>query len=492
MTVHLMFPDRDFESKEKPCFGQDDLVKDLELDRILSEMSGKDRVIRESCTSALLYPLQSIREIRWRQENMRDALENPAAVRKLYDITVEAEERRKHSWCWLSPKNAMRRNFSDAVELLRLYTEMLARLRAVADREKDGFHAEGFLALLNMLQKELSDDYLHRIRAQLEELKCGEGMLISFQLGPDLRTTDYVLRRKNQKGFKRRWKFAPSFTLPPRDDAGARDLTGREERAVPEATGALAQSAEHLRSFFSRLRKELAFYVGGIRLAESLRARSLSVCIPELLAPASRDRSWQGLYDVALALTKKEAVTGNDLQTEHKSLYIITGANQGGKSTFLRSIGQSQLMAQCGLFVGAESFTTPLRRGIYTHFTREEDASMKNGKLAEELCRMDAIADHLGRDDLMLFNESFASTNEREGSEIGHGITEALVENGVEVFSVTHLYTFAVSFIGKNDVEFLRARRREDGRRSYRIERGEPLKTAFGEDLYQKIFKEDS
>lgn len=105
---------------------------------------------------------------------------------------------------------------------------------------------------------------------------------------------------------------------------------------------------------------------------------------------------------------------------------------------------------------------------------------------------MDAIADHLGRDDLMLFNESFASTNEREGSEIGHGITEALVENGVEVFSVTHLYTFAVSFIGKNDVEFLRARRREDGRRSYRIERGEPLKTAFGEDLYQKIFKEDS
>ena len=491
MIVHLMFPDRDFDYKERPCFGQDDLVKDLELDRILSEMSGKDRVIRESCTAALLHPLQSVREIRWRQENMRDALKNPNAARELYAVTVEAEERRKHSWCWLSPKNAVRRNFSDAVELVRLYTEMLARLRAVADREKAGFHAEGFHALLDMLQKELSDDYLGEIRSQLEELKCGESMLISFKLRPDLRTADYVLRRKNQKGFKRRWKFAPSFTLPPRDDAGARDLTAREERAVPEATGALAQSAEHLRSFFSHLRKELAFYVGSIRLAESLRARHLSICIPNLLEPASRDRGWQNLYDVALALTTKEAVTGNDIQAEKKNLYIITGANQGGKSTFLRSIGQGQLMAQCGLFVGAESFTAPLRRGVYTHFTRAEDTSMKSGKLAEELERMDAIADHLGRDDLILFNESFASTNEREGSEIGRGITEALTENGVEVFSVTHLYTFAASFIGRDGVEFLRAQRREDGGRSYRIERGRPLKTAFGEDLYQKIFKAD-
>ncbi len=69
-------------------------------------------------------------------------------------------------------------------------------------------------------------------------------------------------------------------------------------------------------------------------------------------------------------------------------LVMITGANQGGKSTFLRSIGLAQLMMQCGMFVPAESLSSNVCDGIFINFKREEDATMKCGKLDEELSRM--------------------------------------------------------------------------------------------------------
>ena len=75
-----------------------------------------------------------------------------------------------------------------------------------------------------------------------------------------------------------------------------------------------------------------------------------------------------------------------------RQLVIITGANSGGKSTFLRSVGVAQLMMQCGLFVTARSYQANVTRGIFTHFIREEDSGMTSGRLDDELRRMSAIA----------------------------------------------------------------------------------------------------
>ena len=126
---------------------------------------------------------------------------------------------------------------------------------------------------------------------------------------------------------------------------------------------------------------------------------------------------------------------------------IITGANQGGKSTFLRSMGLAQLMMQCGMFAPAESFCANVCDGLFTHYRREEDVTMRSGKLDEELSRMNGIVDNVRANSLLLFNESFAATNEREGSEIARQIICALLEKGVKVFFVTHLYEFALWFL---------------------------------------------
>jgi DNA mismatch repair ATPase MutS len=91
---------------------------------------------------------------------------------------------------------------------------------------------------------------------------------------------------------------------------------------------------------------------------------------------------------------------------------------------------------------------------------------------------------------MVLFNESFAATNEREGSEIARQITNALVDNRVKVFFVTHLYDFAYSLYAKRlpNAMFLRAERRPDGMRTFRVIEAEPLQTSYGKDLYDGVF----
>jgi DNA mismatch repair ATPase MutS len=204
----------------------------------------------------------------------------------------------------------------------------------------------------------------------------------------------------------------------------------------------------------------------------------------------ARRHRYSGLYDVCLALSVGRSVVGNTHDADHKSLVIITGANQGGKSCFLRAIGLAQLMMQCGMFVAAEFLAAELCTGLFSHYKREEDATMKSGKLDEELGRMSDIVDSIAPNSMLLFNESFASTNEREGSEIARQVVCALLERRIKVFFVTHLYDFAHRLFDREmgGAIFLRAERRSDGTRTFKLIEGEPLETSYGEDLYREIF----
>ena len=165
-------------------------------------------------------------------------------------------------------------------------------------------------------------------------------------------------------------------------------------------------------------------------------------------------------------------------------------SNQGGKSTLLRSLGLAHLMMQSGMFVGAQSFRADVCAGVFTHYKREEDARMESGKLDEELRRMSEIADQITPHCILLCNESFASTNEREGSEIARQVVRAMLDKQIKVFFVTHMYDLAHGLHAQqlDSALFLRAERQSDGRRSFRLLEREPLPTSYGEDSYRRIF----
>jgi DNA mismatch repair ATPase MutS len=263
-----------------------------------------------------------------------------------------------------------------------------------------------------------------------------------------------------------------------------------EDRGTNLVANALAQSVDHVDGFFVMLRTELAFYVGCLNLSERLAGQGEPTAFPILVPRGERALSARGLYDVCLALTTGQRVVGSDVDADGKSLVMITGANQGGKSTFLRSVGLAQLMTQSGMFVGAQSLRVNVCDGVFTHYKREEDESMESGKLDAELARMSAIANHVTVNCMLLSNKSFASTNEREGSQIARQVVRALLDEGVKVVFVTHMFDLADGFHQQklDTALFLRAERRPDGQRSFKLFPGAPLPTSYGEDSYRKIF----
>jgi DNA mismatch repair ATPase MutS len=281
------------------------------------------------------------------------------------------------------------------------------------------------------------------------------------------------------------------FFVPERDESGMRALSDLTSRGVNSTSSALAQSADHVRSFFEMLRAELGFYLSCLNLRDRLTAKGSPVCFPDPASPvpagAGHARlSARGLYDASLALSLEDGqAVGNDLDADGqmgRQLIMITGANQGGKSTFLRSAGQAYLMMQAGMFVPADSFAASISTAVFTHFKREEDVTMEMGKLDEELDRMSVIAGQITPGCLLLCNESFASTNEREGSEIARQVIRALTEAGIRIIFVTHLYDLAERCYAQHDPAtlFLRGERQPDGRRTFRLPPGDPLPTSYG------------
>jgi hypothetical protein len=494
VKAHLLYPDADFDFMAELPPGHADLIQDLELVTLLTAMAGVDKFRRDVSARVLLTSVTDPGVIRYRQEILADCIAYPDVIRQMYDVAVGALRDKRGVWGFFSSRNPST-ILSGAVNQLDVLVARLRQLRRLADEHAGSFRSAGLTALVSSVQSDLNDEYFDTVAAHLRQLRFRDGVPISAQLDRDNSGITYVLRSGSTRRGWREWvgiepRSVYSFTLHPRDEAGAQALSDLTARGINLVANAAARSADHVTSYFTMLQAELGFYVSCLSLHDQLTARDVPVSFPVPVAAAASppDLSCADLRDTSLAL-HIDPVIGNDVDAAGKSLIIITGASSGGKSTFLRSVGQAQLMLQAGMFVTARSFRSSVCTGVFTHFIREEDASMVSGRLDEELLRMSGVADHLGPDCLVLFNESFAATNEREGSEIGRQVVKALLQAGVRVCFVTHQFDFADSFRREqpDTTLFLRAPREPDGQRTFRLELAEPLPTSFGQDIYYRI-----
>lgn len=495
MKVHLLHPDREADAA-LPENAQA-LVEDLGLEPLFAAMAQGDALFADVVRSTLLSGVAGeSATILYRQEALADCIAHPRAVQELFACAsqgiADAKRLAPYSIYMRSPNSILH----SALRIVGALSATLRRLREIAAEAGGEFRSEAFRSLFAMLQRELDDDFFREVERHRADLAFPGGVLMSASLGAGNRGGGYVLRaHPTQRGswlerLVARRPEGHSFTVADRDESGHRSLSTLRDRGVHLVANALAQSNDHILGFLHALRKELAFYIGCLRLRERLAAKGLPTCMPVPAPQSERRHAFEGLYDVSLALQKEEAVVGSDADAGDCCVVVITGANRGGKSTFLRSVGQAQLMMQAGMFVPARAFAANVSDGVFTHFRREEDASMQSGKLDEELSRMRDIVARLRGDSLLLLNESLSSTNEREGSEIARQIVSALSEKRIQVFFVTHLYEFARTWqdAGRSDTVFLRAERLPDGTRTFRIVPGGPLTTSFGQDLYSRIF----
>ncbi|MBS0222522.1 MAG: DNA mismatch repair protein MutS [Proteobacteria bacterium] len=491
-----------FDPSKGLLWNADTLTADLALTTLFEAMSSGDHCIFEAARLTVLgsEPID-LETIRYRQQIIQDCLHHPSVVRDLYNLAVEATEKQEgrfyHGLFSRQPDSVLR----DGLETMTRFLVFLRKLRTMADTHADKFSSPGWTTFFSMIKHDLDEDYFSLVQYHMDQLKFRHGELLSATLGPANRGKCYLLHQVPH--YAGRWsdwwrrlfeekRQIFSFELHPRDEAGSRALNDLRNRGIALAANALSQSGDHVRDFFFMLRAELAFHVGCLNLHERLTSKGEPTSMPRVSKSQESYLFFRGLYDAGLALSTSARVVGNDADANGKILLMITGPNTGGKSTFLRSVGLAQLMMQAGMFVAAESFSASLADGVMTHFKREEDVAMESGKFDEEMRRMSQIVDHCRPHAVVFFNESFAATNEREGSEIGRQIISALLEGKVRVLFVTHMFELANGFYQQDraDMLFLRAARQTDGTRTFKLTEDKPLPTSFGQDLYYRIFGE--
>lgn len=492
MRVRLMSPTDDVDLDAPEPDLTDDLVQDLQLDVLWDAMGGTDAFQRQIARAALLHPVSDPRTLEHRQRALADCLRHRDAVDELYGIAVSALDLRR-SIFMLPVRHHPALELSSAIDLLTALADALDRLRETCAARAPEFSSPAFADLFDRVARELDVGYVRRLRHVLQELAFPHGLLMSAGIGPGGEVTGQALRRGkdvNRHLLDRTPLKRPllSFTLPDRDEAGATALSELRDRSVNDIAKAATQSAEHVMGFFSQLRAELGFYLACCRLSDALTAIGAPLCTPDPCTDVTTSAA--GLYDPCLALRTGRAPQGNAVELGDARLLVVTGANHGGKSTLLRALGIAQLMMQAGMTVAAERFAAAPVGRVLTHWAREEDTGLAHGKLDEELERMERIVALIRPGDLLLCNESFASTTEAEGSQIALEVTTALVRAGVRVRTVTHLYDFARAMADDPALgaAFLRAPRACSGERSFRLEPGEPLPTSYGLDLYDRAF----
>jgi hypothetical protein len=479
---------------------RDELRSDLGLEAVLVAMAGGLPTVRETAFNILFEsPAIDAGNILYRQRIAKDALNNSDLFYKLHGVLSSGlaayEDLRQKStpgYARVVPVTVRIRYASQMMDtLFTLAGEtglLLGKISACAE-------SDGLSRFARMYGAFYTKDFLKSALDKSEaagRISEGSRVTLGVKPGPGLKGTAYVIRDINQnrqfiKAVKKRNNEIVLDTIALQQKAiDLRDASAARLLSIINAV--TAQTAED----FKTLYYELNFYIGILNLDKRMCALGLPSSFPVLCEDAGDALEFNGLADISLALGQNIKPVPNVLDLSGKLLTIVTGANQGGKSTFLRSLGCAQLMAQCGMIVAADNFIFSVRPRVFTHFCKPEDMSMESGKLDEERARLGYIVDRLKPGALLLMNESFSSTAEREGAAIARETIGAFCDAGVKVVFVTHLYEYAhaMNLDDNSGVVSLRAERRADGSRSFMIRPGISMPTSYGMDLFNELFIE--
>ncbi|MBQ7645760.1 MAG: hypothetical protein IJS94_00685 [Clostridia bacterium] len=186
----------------------------------------------------------------------------------------------------------------------------------------------------------------------------------------------------------------------------------------------------------SALRTELEFLLKSVKTVNEFKARTGRIAYPEV----SDSFEIVDLYSQKLCANGKEVIIPNTVKKKDGvNLYLLTGANNGGKSIFVNMVGISQILFQLGLPVCAASAKMKLFRRLYCHFT--STLNDRESRFVDECRRMKTVIDGIGEDSLVLMDESFSSTGYEEGTEVAYKVLERVKKKGTVCFFSTHLHS---------------------------------------------------
>jgi DNA mismatch repair protein MutS len=416
------------ETVEEPVF-----FADLNLDQIIKAVTARKQ---EYNLEPFFYtPLRDPEMILYRQGVMRD-LEDETLMAHIRDFAegmvlvrrflklVEKLDFEYHKKGWI-------------LEAALVYVD------AVTDLARDlglaGLQSRGFLAFREYVTNYVHSPGFRSLQAEAKEVKSGLSDVrycVNIQNGRVKvrkyeEEIDYSVEvEKTFEKFKQ--GAANDYLLDLRKGAGMNHIEAQildfVARLYPERFAALDRfCASHNPFVDDTIRafdREIQFYVSYLEFITRIRGKGLPFCYPEVSA-TSREVYAHDTYDLALAniLLYSKPVIANDFSLKGpERVIVVSGPNQGGKTTFARMFGQVHYLASLGCPVPGRKAQLFLFDQIYTHFEREEDIRNLRGKLQDDLVRTHDILAHATPDSILILNEIFASTTLKDAVFLSKGI----------------------------------------------------------------------
>lgn len=413
------------------------------------------------------------------------------------------------------------------VDELEAYVEAIRALLAALGAARPGLRAQGWLSLADELAATAATDEFRALEAELPALRAqlerARSVTLGINLDEQLRPESATLLRVSAERFGGQRPLLSRLLggdgeqgRTPLRQAGERQAFGPDRRlfldlsqlledVTAPVAAALARLGRSHGAALATLEGEIGYYLGAARLARALRAEGYALCRPAIAPPDERVCVARGLYNLELALRLRARREGaapaapvpNDAAFDEAGrIFVLTGPNRGGKTTFTRAVGLAQALAQAGLPVPAEEARVSPADAIFTLFPAAETAQTGMGRLDEEAAQLAAIFRGATRRSLVLLNEPLGSTSPYEAVAIARDVLAGLRLLGARGLLVTHLHELAGeaaalngAVAGASAVATLvaevapQAGAEAGGARTYRISRGLPDGRSYAADI---------
>ena len=279
--------------------------------------------------------------------------------------------------------------------------------------------------------------------------------------------------------------FAADPTLTELENSCLEILEKKDPKFFGEIKRISDMNRDYEKKVLSRFEREVVFYLSFCSFQRDMEEAGFVFSEPE--SCSEKNMKAKGLYDLALAMTSinsdKEIVSNDFEYQDGDRFFVLTGPNQGGKTTFARSLGQLVYLTQMGLDVPAVSANVPFFPAIQTHFSVEESVETGRGKLKEELVRLAPMMEEHQKGTFVVINELFTTAASYDAEIMGKKVLKHFTGLCCMGIYVTHLRELGGCCDG---VASLRAVPDENGIPTFKIERGDAGDVSCAESVVRK------
>jgi len=424
---------------------------DLNLDQVVDSITdGRDEY---NLKPFFYLPLRRPETVRYRQDVFRD-LENPEILQLVRSFAESMRLMRAHlargeKRYYKLPKQA---SFLDAVETYCGATATLSQGLAAV-----GPNSEGFQEFLDFLIRYSASEDFTALAGETETIRAD---LHKIKYSLHIQSARVTVDRNDMEGDYSQevlQTFEKFRQADPRSHrfkiSGSSEMNHIEAQILDLVAKLHPEIFAHFDEYCSRFHgycheviarfdREVQFYLAYLEQMERVRKAGLSFCYPEVTNQSKEIRAVD-TYDLALAnqliRARKDVITNSFYLKEPERIIVVSGPNQGGKTTFARTFGQFHYLGALGCPVPGGLAKLFLFDSMFTHFEKEEDLQNLRGKLEDELVRIHEILETATTNSILIMNESFLSTTLNDALFLSREVMERITALSMLCVTVTFL-----------------------------------------------------